>query len=411
MGKGMQKYMKRAFIILAVAAAAIAAALSLFSYLLAGAAFSAERGTVYRIAGAVTDDYPEAVSRIGTALTGGGDAQSGMEALSAYGYDNDRPMWDMPEYRRLALAGIGISAAAGALIFLGGTAVIICHNRKKSSAEAAVMDMLDRCASGDFSFIEDGALNTFENDLVSDQLKKIGRAMKLRSDALDAERDSTKTLVTDISHQLKTPVSALKSCFSVYSVSESESERAEFISRCNAQIDRLESLAGSLISISRLETGMIEPKAERVSMTQLLIDAVNSVYYSALKKNIEIDTEEFQDTAVTADKKWTAEAIANILDNAVKYSPSESTIKIRVMKLYSFVRIEIEDHGIGIPKDERNKVFSRFYRGTAEEVKNNEGSGVGLYLSRRIIESTGGTVSHRPAPHKGTIFTVQLLLA
>ena len=156
---------------------------------------------------------------------------------------------------------------------------------------------------------------------------------------------------------------------------------------------------------------MIEPKAERVSMTQLLIDAVNSVYYSALKKNIEIDTEEFQDTAVTADKKWTAEAIANILDNAVKYSPSESTIEIRVMKLYSFVRIEIGDHGIGIPKDERNKVFSRFYRGTAEEVKNNEGSGVGLYLSRRIIESTGGTVSHRPAPHKGTIFTVQLLLA
>ena len=110
------------------------------------------------------------------------------------------------------------------------------------------------------------------------------------------------------------------------------------------------------------------------------------------------------------DKKWTVEAIANIIDNAVKYSPEHSRINIRVNKLFSFVRIEIEDFGIGIPKEERNKIFARFFRGSSDAVKEQEGSGVGLYLTKEDPGRSGGTVSVKSKQEAGSVFTVQLPL-
>lgn len=104
------------------------------------------------------------------------------------------------------------------------------------------------------------------------------------------------------------------------------------------------------------------------------------------------------------------EAISNIIDNAVKYSPENSSIYINVEKLFSFVRIEIKDNGIGILRNEQNKIFKRFYRGNDPVVKNLDGTGVGLYLSRRILEEEGGTVSVKSNNSRGSIFIIQLPL-
>ena len=94
----------------------------------------------------------------------------------------------------------------------------------------------------------------------------------------------------------------------------------------------------------------------------------------------------------------------------IKYSPEGSVITIRAEKLFSFVRVEIEDRGIGIPKEERNRIFSRFYRGSSDAVKEQDGSGVGLYLTRRILEDQGGTVSVRSESGEGSTFIIQLPL-
>ncbi len=411
MGKELQKNMRRALLILAAAALCISAAFSLFVYHLAELSFELERGTVYSMVGSLINEYPEAVSAIGNAV-GDNDTHSeiGKDALSKYGYDDDHSAEDFIRYRKIITVGCICSAAAGILLFSGVAAYLYYLNRRRIGLNSAIVDILDKCVSGNYDFLDNGELDTLADDAVAEQLQKIGRSMKIKTEALDNEHDNTKSLVTDISHQLKTPISALKSCFSVYSVSDSAEERNEFIDRCDTQINKLETLAGSLINVSRLETGMMDLHTDNAGITEILINAVNSVYYAALKKDIMINTEEFSDITVLADKKWTSEAIANILDNAVKYSPANSEIKIRVEKLFSFVRIEIQDEGIGIPREERNKVFGRFYRGSSEIIKKEEGSGIGLYLARRIIEHTGGTVSLRPAPHKGTIFTVQLLI-
>ena len=233
--------------------------------------------------------------------------------------------------------------------------------------------------------------------------------------ALAKERDNTKTLVTDISHQLKTPISALKSCFSMCMEAETEAERNDFLERCALQMNRLESLVTALVNISRLETSLITLYPEETLLSDILMNAVNTIYEKALQKNItiELDDSNGEDAAslsLLLDKKWTTEAIANILDNAVKYSPAGSTIALHLRQFYSYVRIEIEDEGIGIPKTEYNQIFKRFYRGSDPAVKQSEGSGVGLYLSRRIIEEQNGTLMVKSAVKQGSIFVVQLPL-
>lgn len=175
-------------------------------------------------------------------------------------------------------------------------------------------------------------------------------------------------------------------------------------------MDKLENLTAALINISRLENNMITLTPEDVSLTDVLIGAINTEYHKAVAGDVEIETEDFEDVELRLDRKWTVEAFANIIDNAIKYSPPHSVVTIRVNKLFSFVRIEIEDRGIGIPKDERNRIFARFFRGRADAVKEEEGSGVGLYLTRKILEDQGGTVSVKSKLGEGSTFVIQLPL-
>ena len=174
----------------------------------------------------------------------------------------------------------------------------------------------------------------------------------------------------------------------------------------------LEKLAEALINISRMESNMISPEPHETGLTDILIGAVNIVYHKAAAKNIDIEVGEFEDMKLYMDRKWTAEAIANIIDNGIKYSPDGSRISISVQKLFSFVRVEIEDEGIGIPRDERNRIFARFFRGSSSLIREQEGSGVGHYLSRKILEDQGGTISVRESSGggNGSIFVVQMPL-
>ncbi|MDE6951231.1 MAG: HAMP domain-containing histidine kinase [Lachnospiraceae bacterium] len=272
--------------------------------------------------------------------------------------------------------------------------------------------MLERCLSDDYDFLRDFQKTPpMKQDELSDTFLKLAKKLSLKSEILAQERDHTKTLVTDISHQLKTPLSALKTCFFVYLEADTPEEKEEFGRRCQFQLEKLENLTASLIHISRLENAMILLRPAPVSLTQILIDAVNAVYEKAQSKEIILDIGDFEDITLSLDLKWTAEALFNILDNAVKYSETGSQILIRVQPLYSFVRLEIEDQGIGIPRGEYNNIFKRFYRVQNETVQKAEGSGVGLYLSRKILEEQGGTLSVKAAREQGSIFVVQLPLS
>lgn len=234
-----------------------------------------------------------------------------------------------------------------------------------------------------------------------------------RSEKMEArlrrEEQETKALITDISHQLKTPIASLKMSYEIEDSTElSEEERAEFIRKEREDVSRMENLLQAFVQMTRLETGMIRLRQEKNSLRETLKQAVGGVYMKALKKEILIETEEFPELVIRHDPKWTAEAFGNVLDNAVKYAPAGSRVRIQVSEMVSFVMVEIEDEGPGIPEKERGKIFQRFYRGEQKNVQETEGSGVGLYLTRQILERQKGTVFVKPGRNGGSKFVMTL---
>lgn len=389
-----------------------------------------ELNLIGNVAGAVLSEYPEAETLFLSALrdTEYVHVDEGLSFLSKYGYRQNLLMSDIPYYR----SALSNFATLLGLVFLCGFLLIsysfyrLSKNQKKQ--EMMLHTLLDRYLSEDYSSLKTEVLtDSVFSDTFTDTLYKLGNKLMTKTRALAEERDYTKTLVTDISHQLKTPVSALKTCLTMCTEADTEEERTDFLQRCILQMQNLESLVTVLVNVSRLETSLISFHQEAVPLSDLLTDAVNTVYEKALQKNITVEVlvpepdllPEAQlpfaggntsRISLMLDRRWSVEAIANILDNAIKYSPVGSTVTIRLHQFYSYISLEIADQGIGIPKEEYNQIFKRFYRGSHPLIKQSEGVGVGLFLARRIIEEQGGAVSVKPAAGQGSVFVVRLPL-
>ena len=315
------------------------------------------------------------------------------------------------------------------VILIGGAVIWLCfagllgfeRYRKRKEREKQSQDIvaeLEKIRAGEYGQII-SELDAYMEDQswkrILDELDSLGSYVDMIRSQAHREKEETKSLVTDLSHQLKTPVAALSSCFDILKNPDlSEKERMEFQDRMEQQLHSLEQLIAALVNISRMETGMIELQPEKGRIFDTILDAVNRIWIKAQQKDIEIQMEagdEIEDLRIRHDRKWLSEALINILDNAVKYSPPGTMVTLRAFRMTSFIRIEIQDQGIGIPKEIYHKVFQRFFRGKQPEVQNAEGAGVGLYLARRIIEGHHGTISldtWRMKKEKGTAFVVQL---
>lgn len=382
------------------------------------AQYTRELSQIGNITGAVLSEYPEAETTLVSALqdTHYSHMDAGYSILQKYGYRKNLLMSDNAYYHSTFINLISFLALT---IFCDLALITVCFlrfTRTQKEQEMRLHALLDNYLAENYSVSETKeSYGLIFNDSFTDTLFKLGNKLMAKTRTLTEERDHTKTLGTDISHQLKTPVSALKSCFAMCMEADTEEDRTDFLQRCAQQMDRLEKLIAVLVNISRLETALISLRQEKVALSDILTDAVNTIYEKALQKNISIeiresDQEDGTSVSLLADRHWTSEAIANILDNAVKYSPAGSTVSFHIHKFYSYMQLEIADQGIGIPKTEYNRIFKRFYRGSHPVIKQSEGSGVGLYLARRIIEEQGGTVTVRSATEQGSVFDVHLPL-
>lgn len=340
------------------------------------------------------------------------------QILERYGY---RKPQDSAAGRQF-LNDCRAALAGGGILWLGSAGILGFEwYRKRKEREKQSQDIveeLEKIRGGEYGQIlpeldADGEDQSRRRIL--DALDSLGSYVEMIRSQAHREKEETKSLVTDLSHQLKTPVAALSSCFDVLKNPDlSEEERREFQNRMEQQLHSLEQLIGALINISRMETGMIRLQPEEGRIFDTILEAVNRIWLKAQQKDIEIQMEaadEIEDLRIMQDRKWLCEALINLLDNAVKYSPSGTMITLRAFRMTSFLRIEIQDQGVGIPRENYHKVFQRFYRGKQPEVQRKEGAGVGLYLARRIIEGHHGTIAldtRRKKKEKGTVFVVQL---
>lgn len=333
------------------------------------------------------------------------NTERGRELLMAYGYgipagEKNRRIPDA--YQRDLYRSWAVTAGISAAVFLAIAVLFLFFMRKAVRQQEkellSIAGILSELQSGDYDapMRRHLAERKGAGGILDDRLESLAEHLSYIRTASEKEKESTKSLVTDLSHQLKTPVAAMGTSLEVLRQEDlTEEERREFTERCLKQEERLKDLLGALINISRLESGMIELKFTEARLMDTVAAAVSRIYPVALAKNISVSVdaaEELSGVVIRQDPKWLSEALLNVLENAVKYSPKNTEIQIRISELVTFLRVEIEDEGIGIPKNERHRIFQRFYRGGEASVQEQPGSGVGLYLTRRIVEAHGGMI-------------------
>ena len=249
---------------------------------------------------------------------------------------------------------------------------------------------------------------SFDETKMSALETKLAQYLKMNQlgkQQLNDEKERIDALISDISHQTKTPIANMLLYSELLSEEIQDEKSKEMLDAIHLQAEKLSFLTQSLVKISRLESGVIQTIPECNSVTELIEKVVSQVEPKATRKNIHIEVS-FVDAEALFDMKWTSEAIGNILDNAVKYTDIGGSIQIKVSEYSLFTRMDIEDSGIGIAESDLPKIFSRFYK--CSTTQQEEGVGLGLYLAREIIAGQGGYIKVSSQIEKGTMFSVFL---
>ena len=242
--------------------------------------------------------------------------------------------------------------------------------------------------------------------MIYEKLCRVSDMYTKKNKEIYAEKESLKELVSDISHQTKTPLANIKLYLEILTDEGSLSGNTEPLRKIEKQVDKLDFLLQSMIKMSRLETGTIKIQKTETLLADTLAKDISAVLLKAQIKNMQNNIEKKKKMSLNHDGKWTGEAIFNILDNAVKYTPSDGNIHISVEKGEIFTKISICDTGKGIPLERQGTIFTRFYR--EPEVHDMEGVGIGLYLARKIISMQNGYIEVNSQVGVGSTFSIFL---
>lgn len=262
-------------------------------------------------------------------------------------------------------------------------------------------NMLDQAISGEYmpSRYDESRLSKLE-----EKLKRFLDSSTISAKNVEMERDRIKTLISDISHQTKTPIANLVLYSELMQDTELSEEQKSNVRVIYTQTRKLQFLIDSLIKLSRLENGIFTLEKSKTDVGKVLESVCDTYQAKANEKGLRLGIIKTESYALI-DAKWTIEAISNIVDNAIKYTP-EGEIRLSIREYEMFVRVDISDTGIGIALEDQAEVFKRFHR--TSRVKDEEGVGIGLFLAREIISMEGGYVKLQSEVGKGTTFSVYL---
>lgn len=223
---------------------------------------------------------------------------------------------------------------------------------------------------------------------------------------LQEEQRKIKMLISDISHQTKTPIANILLYSQLLQEKETDPELLPIVENIKEQSEKLDFLIRSLVKASRLESEalILQPKKEPIM--PCIAAAAAGAEEAAAKRQITLVVKE-TDVQACFDRKWTEEAIGNLIDNAIKYSPLGSEVQISVTDYEMFAAVHVTDTGIGIREEEQAQVFERFYR--SREVAEEKGVGIGLYLVREIALKQGGYVKVKSKHGAGSTFSFYIV--
>lgn len=296
------------------------------------------------------------------------------------------------------------TSVLGILLFVSVGGCLYLHRRNKKMYKT-IDRMLDEILDGEAfsqSDIQEGEISA-----LASKARRIREKVDLGIQSAEAEKEQVKSLISNMSHQLKTPLAGLMMYGELLDGEEPDgATRKKFLMKMRRQSEKIDWILQSLFKMVNLEQGSVVFEAAALPIKETIQDAVSAVFHKADGKKIRLLTEEFQDRRLWHNRKWTAEVLINLLENAIKYTESGGTIRISLHPLELYTEVRVTDTGIGIRKEEQTEIFKRFYR--SKDVENKEGTGIGLYLARLILEQEKGYILVRSEVGKGSTFSVFL---
>ena len=243
-------------------------------------------------------------------------------------------------------------------------------------------DYIDKALDGNLEITES---DEKELSKIKSKLIKFLYASQVKEAKINTEKSKTKDLIADISHQTKTPITNL----SLYISLLEDEPKDEYIEIIKYELDKLKFLIQTLVKSSRLEADIIGLQKNQANLKDLVKDVLGEFKVILDEKDISINLKD-EDLFFDLDERWLKEAIHNLVDNAIKYSPDGSTINITIYKSYLNYNLDIENECQDLSEETLPKIFERFYRGKNSVSK--DGLGLGLFIAREIIERHGGNI-------------------
>ncbi len=362
------------------------------------------------VIGTVAKQYPQMESEIIKNYTKGfeDNYQYGKSILEKYSYNEsliiDKNSFIQKDVRRMYIK-IYIVIALFALLLI--TFLTLSYNklfkkirRLSVNAETIIEGQYNpvhgEMKEGDLGYL------TYQLNIMSERLSENVQALK--NDKL-----FLKKIITDISHQLKTPLASLIMFNDILENDEtmSEQEQRKFLAESRNQLDRMEWLIKNMMKMAKLEAGIVDFDKKEAFINETIQKSITALKLIASEKDININVSGDTSVKVMHDINWTTEALSNIIKNSIEHSENSSEINIYWEDNSVFVQIVISDNGTGISKEELPKIFDRFYKGSNSYSPTN--IGIGLYITKTIIEGQGGSIYAHSIDGQGAKFTIRLM--
>lgn len=313
----------------------------------------------------------------------------------------------------VALAASGQAALwtgiAGFVALAFFVAVSLWRRRQIMRLAAEVDEVLHEGRRVDFSNCREGDVAVLSNEL-SKMVMRLGRV----SDQLADERNALADALADVSHQIRTPLTAINLLIPAIEHAETEAERRQGLRKLEHMLDRVTWLVTTLLKIARVDAGAMRFEEQPVKVADTVRRAVSPLEMAFDVRDIRLAVEVEDDAAFTGDARWTAEAIENIVKNCMEHTPAGGSVHVTAREDAVATTIVVTDSGPGIAADDLSRIFERFYRSDATgettpcciREEEAEGFGIGLSLAQALVSAQGGTIRATNAPEGGARFTI-----
>lgn len=285
--------------------------------------------------------------------------------------------------------------------------IFYLYDKNKSKKIKEITKMISKINNRQFD-IDINDFNEGELSILKNEISKTTTMLRQVADNSVKDKLNLKDSLGDISHQLKTPLTSITIMIDniLDNPDMNEKTRKKFLINIKREILNINFLVMSLLKLSKFDANVVKFNKESVYLKDIIIESIKNVSMIKELKNITIKVSGDDNIKLLCDFKWQVESITNILKNSIEHTSEYGTVEVNYSENKLYTRILIKDNGKGIDSDDLPHIFDRFYKG---KNGSDDSFGIGLSLSKTIIEKEGGSITVKSTPNIGTIFTIKYL--